>query len=111
MTAEKETPPAVLSDPEIMGGWPAFPGTRVPAKNLFDYLSGGDSLEVFLDDFPTVTRDQAIAMLDLALKLVEDHAYSARRVYSEEAQGHDAGIRSLGSPGKTLEREAERGAA
>ena len=51
-------------DPEIMHGTPCFAGTRVPIKNLFDYLEGGDSLDVFLDDFPTVTREQALGVLE-----------------------------------------------
>ncbi len=50
-------------DPEKLGGTPVFPGTRVPIKHLFDYLEGGDSLETFLDQFPTVTRDQALAVI------------------------------------------------
>jgi uncharacterized protein (DUF433 family) len=53
----------IESDPEKMGGTPVFRGTRVPIKNLFDYLEGGDSVEVFLDDFPTVERKQAIALM------------------------------------------------
>jgi len=59
-------PPVVHSDPEILGGTPVFVGTRVPVKNLFDYLEAGDSLDVFLDSFPSVTRDQAVAALELA---------------------------------------------
>ncbi|HEY0322561.1 MAG TPA: DUF433 domain-containing protein [Pyrinomonadaceae bacterium] len=51
-------------DPEKMSGTPVFAGTRVPVKNLFDYLEGGDSLDVFLDDFPTVTREQALGVLE-----------------------------------------------
>jgi uncharacterized protein (DUF433 family) len=50
-------------DPEKLGGTPVFPGTRVPIKHLFDYLEAGDSLETFLDQFPTVGRDQALAVL------------------------------------------------
>jgi uncharacterized protein (DUF433 family) len=53
----------VHSDPEIMSGEPVFVGTRVPIRNLLDYLEGGDSLEDFLDNFPSVTREQAIAFL------------------------------------------------
>jgi uncharacterized protein (DUF433 family) len=53
-------------DPEKMSGTPVFVGTRVPIKNLFDYLEGGDSVEVFLDDFPTVTRDQVLGVLELS---------------------------------------------
>ena len=52
-------------DPEKLSGTPVFAGTRVPIKNLFDYLEGGDSLDVFLDDFPTVTREQALAVLEV----------------------------------------------
>jgi len=51
----------VHSDPEILGVTPVFCGTRVPVKNLLDYLAAGYSLDQFLDDFPSVTRDQAVA--------------------------------------------------
>jgi uncharacterized protein (DUF433 family) len=54
------------SDPEILGGIPVFVETRVPVKNLFDYLEGGDGLDDFLDQFPSVSREQAIAALELA---------------------------------------------
>lgn len=53
-------------DPERMGGVPCFHGTRVPVKTLFDYLAAGDSLDVFLDDFPTVKREQALQALGAA---------------------------------------------
>jgi uncharacterized protein (DUF433 family) len=53
----------VQVDPEILGGTPVFRGTRVPVKNLLDYLSAGDTLDQFLDDFPTVQRHQAVAVL------------------------------------------------
>ncbi len=56
----------VVSDPEIMSGTPCFAGTRVPAKTLIDYLEGGDSIDEFLDDFPTVSREKAIAVLEEA---------------------------------------------
>ncbi len=56
----------ISSDPEVQGGAVVFAGTRVPLKNFIDYLEAGDSIEVFLDDFPSVTREQAIAALDLA---------------------------------------------
>jgi len=56
----------VHSDPEIMGGTPVFVGTRVPVENLFDHLKGGDSIEVFLDGFPSVKREQVLAVLELA---------------------------------------------
>ncbi len=51
----------VHRDPEILGGTPVFVGTRVPVKILFDYLEAGDSLEVLLDEFPSVAREQAAA--------------------------------------------------
>jgi uncharacterized protein (DUF433 family) len=51
-------------DPEIMGGIPVFVGSRVPLRNLIDYLEGGYSLDEFLDDFPSVSRDQAFAALE-----------------------------------------------
>ena len=56
----------IHSDPEVQGGAVVFTGTRVPLKNLIDYLEAGDSLEEFLDDFPSVTREQAVAALELA---------------------------------------------
>ena len=54
----------VHSDPEIMGGTPVFVGTRVPLQNLIDYLEGGESIEDFLNGFPTVKREQAIAVIE-----------------------------------------------
>ena len=60
----------IHTDPEILAGEPVFAGTRVPLRNLFDYLEAGDSLEVFLDAFPDVTREQAIAALELAREAV-----------------------------------------
>ena len=56
----------VHSDPEILGGTPVFVGTRVPVQSLFDYLEGGETLDGFLRQFPSVSRDQAIAALALA---------------------------------------------
>ena len=64
----------VHSDPEILGGTPVFIGTRVPARTLLDYLAAGDSLEEFLDHFPTVTREQAVAALSQANDLLEANA-------------------------------------
>jgi uncharacterized protein (DUF433 family) len=54
----------VKIDPEIMSGAPCFAGTRVPIQNLIDYLEGGDSIEDFLEGFPTVSREQVIAFLE-----------------------------------------------
>lgn len=60
----------VHSDPEILGGTPVFRGTRVPLKNLLDYLAAGDSLDRFLDDFPSVRREQAVEVLEVARDLL-----------------------------------------
>ena len=60
----------VKVDPEIMSGAPCFAGTRVPIQNLIDYLEGGDSIEEFLDGFPSVSREQVIAFLEEAKTLV-----------------------------------------
>jgi uncharacterized protein (DUF433 family) len=58
--------PVIHSDPEVLGGAPVFIGTRVPAQTLFDYLEGGETLDEFLRQFPSVTRAQAISALDQA---------------------------------------------
>ena len=68
----------VHSDPEIMGGTPVFRGTRVPVQTLLDYLEAGHSLAEFLDDFPSVTREQAIAVLEHAKNLLVADAYTFR---------------------------------
>ena len=62
----KTVQPAVHSDPKIMGGTPVFVGTRVPFQTLLDYREAGQPLTDFLDDFPTVSREQAIAALEQA---------------------------------------------
>jgi uncharacterized protein (DUF433 family) len=56
----------VSIDPEIMSGTPVFAGTRVPIQNLFDYIEGGEDLSEFLDDFPSVTQEAALAVLEMA---------------------------------------------
>jgi uncharacterized protein (DUF433 family) len=68
----------VLADPAILGGTPVFRGTRVPVKNLLDYLAAGDTLDQFLDDFPTVKREQAVAVLELARDLLTAGAHPPR---------------------------------
>ena len=72
------TTSAVHSDPEILGGTPVFVGTRVPVQNLIDYLEHGRDLDAFLDDFPTVGRPQAIAVLEEAKQLLLAGARPAR---------------------------------
>ena len=71
------TNPVVHRDPEILGGTPVFVGTRVPVKILFDYLEAGDSIEVFLDEFPSVRREQAVAALELAREAIVADAHPA----------------------------------
>lgn len=66
--------PVIHSDPDILGGTPVFVGTRVPVRTLLDYLEAGDSLHDFLDDFPSVSRDQAVAALELARQMLVAHA-------------------------------------
>jgi uncharacterized protein (DUF433 family) len=69
----------VHSDPEIVSGTPVFVGTRVPVRSLFDHLAAGDSLDVFLDGFPSVSREQAVAALMQAHDLlVATYARPAR---------------------------------
>lgn len=60
----------IVKNPEILGGTPVFRGTRVPVQTLFDYLEGGETLEDFLQGFPTVTRETAIAALEEAKDLL-----------------------------------------
>jgi uncharacterized protein (DUF433 family) len=71
------TAPVVHSDPDILSGTPVFVGTRVPVQSLFDYLEGGDTLDEFLRQFPSVRRDQAIAALEFARDSVLNSARSA----------------------------------
>jgi uncharacterized protein (DUF433 family) len=70
--------PIVHSDPEILGGTPVFVGTRVPLRNLIDYLERGHSLDEFLDAFPTVSREQAVAALEAAHEVLAARARPAR---------------------------------
>ena len=64
------TSDVIVRDPEILGGTPVFRGTRVPLQALFDSLEGGETLEEFLQGFPTVTRELAIAALEQAQQLL-----------------------------------------
>ncbi|MGE3843097.1 MAG: DUF433 domain-containing protein [Vicinamibacterales bacterium] len=73
-----DTSAIVHSDPEILGGTPVFVGTRVPVKSLYDYLEAGDSLDEFLESFPSVSREQAVAALELARTMTESHVAAAR---------------------------------
>lgn len=74
---EVELEQLVWTDPERMSGAPCFYGTRVPVKNLFDYLEGGQSLETFLNDFEGVSREQADGVLRLAMDSLLEHLKQA----------------------------------
>ena len=69
----RATVTVIHSDPEILDGTPVFVGTRVPLRNLIDYLEGGYSLDEFLDSFPSVSRDQAIATLEATHEIGRAH--------------------------------------
>jgi uncharacterized protein (DUF433 family) len=68
----------VTRNPHVLGGTPVFAGTRVPVKNLLDYLAAGDTIERFLDHFPSVTREQTVAALELANDLLTSRAATPR---------------------------------
>ena len=83
----------IHSDPDVQDGVPVFVGTRVPVKNLFDYLEAGDLLDEFLESLPSVTRQQAVAALELAREVLAADARldgpadaDVERAWSEEAQ-------------------------
>jgi uncharacterized protein (DUF433 family) len=65
--------PIIVRDPEILGGIPCFRGTRVPFQNLLDYLEAGDTLDDFLEQFPSVTREMAIEALESAKQWLAPH--------------------------------------
>lgn len=67
----------IHSNPEILGGTPVFVGTRVPVQTLLDYLEAGDPLDDFLQDFPSVTREQVVAVLELAKEMLLARATAA----------------------------------
>ena len=73
----KSTLKPVNIDPEIMGGVPVFAGTRVPIRAMWDYLEAGDSLDVFLDHFPTVSRELAVTVLEYAQEAANTRASAA----------------------------------
>jgi len=69
--------PLITTSPDRLGGTPVFAGTRVPVKTLVDYLEAGDSLDDFLGDFPSVSREHAVAVLELAKSALLDKAVAA----------------------------------
>ena len=70
--------PIVHSDPDILGGKPVFVGTRVPVQALLDYIEGGHTLDEFLADFPTVSREQAVQSLEHGTELLVANARTGR---------------------------------
>lgn len=72
-----EHPKVIHRDSNILGSAPVFVGTRVPLQNLIDYLEAGNTIDDFLDSFPSVTREQAVAALGLAREVLEASAHSA----------------------------------
>jgi uncharacterized protein (DUF433 family) len=68
----------VICDPEILSGTPVFAGTRVPVETLVDYLGDGDTLDSFLDYFPTVSRDPAKAVLNTVIQMLISQAEPAK---------------------------------
>jgi uncharacterized protein (DUF433 family) len=66
----KKVNQVVTVDTDILGGTPVFSGTRVPVKSFFDYIESGETLDEFLFNFPTVKRDQALQLLEIAKKLI-----------------------------------------
>lgn len=111
--------PVVHSDPEILGGTPVFVGTRVPLQNLIDYLAGGDSLNEFLRQFPSVRREQAQAALPLPVRRSKpawvppdllagptpapDPTPGPRRVLFDELVPHDVAAAVTGTVGATVQ--------
>ena len=69
--------PLITSSPERLGGTPVFAGTRVPVRTLLDHLEAGDTLATFLDDFPSVSRAHAVAVLELAKRALAEYANAA----------------------------------
>jgi len=77
----------IVKNPDILGGTPVFRGTRVPIQTLFDYLEGGESLEDFLEGFPTVSHESAVAALEEA-----KHLLLARPFHSTGIDRHNGGL-------------------
>ena len=79
MRGEMHVNEFIECDPEKLGGTPVFSGTRVPIQNLFDCLAGGESLDEFLEQFPTISREQALKVLEASkAKLLADYARAPR---------------------------------
>jgi uncharacterized protein (DUF433 family) len=101
--------PLITSDPERLGGTPVFAGTRVPVQTLFDHLEAGDSLSVFLQDFPNVTREHATAVLKASkaaviLHTIEEESYDAT---AEELAAVDEALDQITRGARTSKSEVE----
>lgn len=90
-------------DPEILGGTPVFFGTRVPIKNLFDYLESGESIDYFLDDFEGVQREQVIKVLEMSQKLIETSSNIMEDVQTQSGEGLSLSDFSFSKSQKNLE--------
>ena len=105
-------PQLITIDPEVHSGTPVFRGTRVPVKTLFDHIEAGDSLEVFLDDFPSVSRNLAMRVLEQARAALMADAHPLRDdgdpspsgVTSDEADQLDAAARCAEADLKEIAR-------
>lgn len=98
----------ITVDPEIHSGAPVFAGTRVPVKTLFDHLEAGDSLEIFLDDFPSVSRELAIAVLEQARAALAPDAHPAWRGPPSPAWNAAHRPRILDRASEWMDRRPER---
>ena len=86
---------AMTVSPDILSGMPVFRGTRVPVKTLFDYLEIGEAIEAFFDDFPTVTRNQVLDVLQTAERLILEQQDNAARARNFGCLDNAAGRRSM----------------
>jgi uncharacterized protein (DUF433 family) len=94
----RRSEPVVHSHPEILSGAPVFVGTRVPVRTMLDYLEGGDTLDEFLDDFPGVSREQAVQFLEKAAELAVDPS-EAKGAIRPPSAPPSAGRGARGGPG------------
>ena len=85
----------IHSDPNIHSGDPVFVGTRIPARALLDYIDGGDSLDAFLDNFPSVSREQAVAFLEEAGRAATAITAMVDGIYANESSGLDPVLQSI----------------
>ena len=94
----KQSEPVIHSDPEIMGGTPVFVGTRVPLATLLDYLEAGQPLSEFLEDFPTVTREQAVSALEQAKEATSRPCAPCLSTHAESSERDVVGEKTDAGP-------------